>query len=75
MKTYYLIRFIYDKEYRKDTTNAYYRPVMTHKAVEAKSFNAACLKLLKTHENARKFKDITKPRKIIKLIIVKDKKS
>lgn len=75
MKTYYLVRFTYDKEYRKDTLFSYFKPTITRAFIEAKSFNGACLRLLKTHENARRFKNITKPRKIIKVVIIKKVKS
>ena len=59
MKQYFLVRFTYDKECRKNTINVYVQPTLTKLFVEATSLDNACKKILKRYPDARKFKDLT----------------
>ena len=59
MKNYYLVRFTYDKECRKNTVNSYWQSAIHKLFVEASNFDSACKKILKQYSNARKFNDLT----------------
>lgn len=56
---FFLIRFTYDKECRKNTVNAYTQPAIKRLFVEAKTFDAACKEILVKYPDARKFNDLT----------------